>query len=162
MSATVVDLWNTAEMEKNLPKYNQSFYIDKYDEGNNVLYIKDEYHKIKKNIKSILKAFDYAIKNRKSLRLYNPTTELYELIKDKNQLIEFLEKSSGESLPRDVVFEHPSGELAYGKPEWNGGAAVYKKSTLKKHIHGRERVIYLGKHNKQYVKMNGKFVPVHK
>lgn len=42
----------------------------------------------------------------------------------------------------------------------NGGALSLKKSDRKKHIQGRERVIYVGKHRKEYVRLKGTFVPV--
>lgn len=41
-----------------------------------------------------------------------------------------------------------------------GGAKQYKKTIIKKYILGRNRIIYLGKHNKQYVKMKNEFVPI--
>lgn len=43
-----------------------------------------------------------------------------------------------------------------------GGKPIYKKTNLKKNVFGRERIIYVNAKRKQFVKMNGQMVPVHK
>lgn len=40
------------------------------------------------------------------------------------------------------------------------GGTLYRKTTLKKRIAGRERVIYLGKNNKHFIKRKGVYVAV--
>lgn len=40
------------------------------------------------------------------------------------------------------------------------GGAAPQRTTRKVRVAGRDRCLYLGKHNKQYVKMGGRFVAV--
>lgn len=62
------------------------------------------------------------------------------------------------------VFENPDGSVSVGlrtTTQQAKGGAPYRKTSIKKRIEGRERVIYLGKNNKQYIKRNGAYVAVH-
>lgn len=46
------------------------------------------------------------------------------------------------------------------KPSLNGGRNIFKRSSKKITIQGRERCIYIGKYNKQYIKMKNDYVPL--
>jgi hypothetical protein len=180
MSATVEDLWSKA-IGRNYT--DPDYYLTNYFDKNINLYIKTNYYNNPENHKAIIAAFkelNELNRNHRSTKyklfLYSGNINSYEDIDTLDKLNQYLKISSNSS-PKYFLVEQPYAEeymnmspnntfytkpYAVGKKTPEGGATVYKKSTLKKHIHGRERIIYLGKHNKHYVKMGGKFVPVHK
>jgi hypothetical protein len=46
------------------------------------------------------------------------------------------------------------------EPSTTEGGKPPQRTTRKVRVAGRDRCLYLGKHNKQYVKMGGRFVAV--
>lgn len=167
-----IDLW---ELAKHNNFENPYYYIDKYNPY--ILYIKRAYYKKQKNHNIIKEAFDKAqqlthnspLVNRGiGYKLYieklnDPGS--YDRITEKRELEPYFIKK--QEIKEAIFVRNPSNDsdeypthvaVRYGST--SSGGTLYKKSTIKKHICGRDRVIYLGKHNKQYVKMNGKHVAI--
>jgi hypothetical protein len=168
MSAEIIDLWATAK-DDGRARFDDDYYITNYNINLHVLYIKESFAKEKKYYKSIVQAIPNANDNTRKLRIkyyntrYSMDTDI--TIHTKDGLDTFLKKLKN---TKDVYISNPgeydddNGEVLK-HPRTIGimeGGNNYKKSAIKKHILGRERVIYLGKYNKHYIKRNGRFVPV--
>lgn len=164
----MTDLW---ELAKHHDYTNPHYYIDEYNPY--ILYIKKAYYKNKDNHIHIINAFNKAQELSMNSRYNRYYLYLERMGKDqeyeKIQTIEKLNEYLNKRKIKRAVFVSNPGEYTdeditkYPKNvgiRYSSGGAIYKKSTIKKHICGRDRVIYFGKNNKQYVKMNGRHVAI--
>jgi hypothetical protein len=148
---------------------------------NNALYIKKAYYDNPENEAAIMEAFhranSYNIRNNmtNAIPQYDPAYDSHIIMIEKkdepgryikmDSFKEFDDYKKGveKAKPKSVKYafiENPDGEIFLGEAEQKEGGTVFKKSPIKKHILGRDRVIYYGKYNKHYIKLHGKYVAV--
>lgn len=175
---TPIDLWELAKYKNYTAN---DYYMDSYDDRS--LYIKHAYYSDKNNKKYILRAFHIAkeknshIPERQNYKRYHLRMQrtdhegvgMYKQIDTIEDLNKFLRQSAkkegvyisnpGEYDEEGNIFLHPT-QVGIHRKSSSGGRATYEKTTLKKMVFGRERVIYLGAHHKHFVKMKGEFVSV--